>query len=150
MTTHRATEGDHARWQIRDLKAPDLSNVSEHDLSDGIVWALLWIMWLPVAGRALKPAPPPPVEEEEPISLFRAMMSFFERYADLQVSHVMIMWSSRDHVILVVIVWCYTVVDFIGSTWCCKEDHLDRVSISALMAWCLLMSAMLWEWDCVL
>ena len=88
MTTSRATEGDHARWQLGDLKTPDLSNLTENDISDGRVCSCEQYYGScdhPAAGRALKPAPPPPVMEEEPIGLLRTVMSFFERYADLQV-----------------------------------------------------------------
>jgi len=40
--------------------------------------------------------------------------------------------------------YCNLCVNFIGSNVKLKASHL--VSISAVMVWCLLMSAMLWEW----
>lgn len=70
VITNRVTEGTHARWEIDDLRAPNITNLSEDDISDG---------------RALHPPPPPIMNDDsDSVNVFWRIMAFFESYADLQ------------------------------------------------------------------
>ena len=94
VITNRVTEGNHARWEIDDLKVPNVTDLLEDDVSDGNVGSCEPVSSCIPVGGALHPSMPSVADTDndnvEQDHVIWRIMSFFENYADLQVIVIVI------------------------------------------------------------